>query len=471
MTVSKSNLKYFVETFGCQMNQRDSETIEGLLLDKGFSPADTVEEADIVVVNTCAVRQSAEAKVWSRLGEIAALPSNSGSRTIVVSGCMVQIPENIARIRTRAPYVKVVTGPGYIHCIPDLVLESLRLPSSELLAAVSPSRKEVRRDESTQVLPEGLPRKISRHPSAYVTIMYGCDNFCTYCVVPFVRGPQVSREPESVISEAKQLVESGFSEITLLGQNVNAYGLDFNYDYGFSELLRDLDTIPGLERIRYYTSHPKDFSQDMVKTIKECQHVCSHFHLPVQSGSDRILKLMNRRYTVKDFCDLVDLIRQEIPNAAITTDIIVGFPGETDEDFEDTLRLVEKVRFDGAFTFMYSPRSNTPAARMKDQLPRETKSRRLQKLVALQNEITRSINSTLLGSTQEVLIEEFDKKHPEYLRGRTRSNKLVVCTTHGPRPGDIVKIKIEEIGTWYLKGPLVSDYQLSTDQAGDRHIV
>ncbi|MBP8613332.1 MAG: tRNA (N6-isopentenyl adenosine(37)-C2)-methylthiotransferase MiaB [Firmicutes bacterium] len=465
MTRLTGTFRYFIETFGCQMNQRDSETIEGLLLAKGFFPADTVDEADIVVVNTCAVRESAETKVWSRIGEIAAMSRNSEPRVIVLAGCMAQIPENIDRIKKRAPYVKVVTGPGNIHCIPDLVEEALRLPSSRLLTAVSPSRTEAHKKESTQVLPENLPRKRSEGPGAYVTIMYGCDNFCSYCVVPFVRGPQVSREPQNIISEVKQLVESGCSEITLLGQNVNAYGFDLDHDYGFAELLQDLDTIPDLARIRYFTSHPKDFSKEMVKTISQSQHICEHFHLPVQSGSNRMLRLMNRRYTIQDYCDLVDLIREEVSNPAITTDIIVGFPGETDQDFQETLSLVEKIRFDGAFTFIYSARSNTPAARMKNQISREIKSRRLQELVALQNEITRSINSTLLGSTQEVLIEGFDKKHTEYSRGRARSNKLVVCTTPGPKPGDMVNVRIEETGTWYLKGPLVDAEQGRFDSA------
>ena len=456
METTSKTFKYFVETFGCQMNERDSETIEGLLLAKGFSPAETVQEADVVVVNTCAVRESAESKVWSRIGEIAASSIDKKPPVIVLAGCMAQIPENIERIKTQAPYVRVATGPGYIHHIPDLVERALSDPTERLLLAVSPTRTGACRDESAQTLPEGLPRKKVQGPSAYVNIMYGCDNFCTYCIVPFVRGPQVSRKPQDIIEEAKSLVEHGCCEIILLGQNVNAYGLDLDGNYYFADLLKDLDEIKGIERIRYFTSHPAYFSKEIVDVIKETKHVCEHFHLPVQSGSNRIQKLMNRKYTQEEYLELTSYIRKQIPDASITTDIIVGFPSETDEDFRDTLTLVEKVRFDGAFTFIFSPRSRTAAARMKEQLPRELKSERLQELVAVQHGITRSINSSLLGTVQEVLIEGPDKRYPQYSRGRTRTNKLVVCTATNLEPGDMVNVKIEETGTWYLKGPLHS---------------
>ncbi len=439
------------------MNERDSETIEGLLKGKGLSKSLSTDEADVIVVNTCAVRESAEAKVWSRLGHIAASRKNGKLPIIVLAGCMAQIPENIERIRKRVPYVRIVTGPGQLDKIPELVELAVNDESGKLLTAVSPRRSESDRNHSVQMLPEKLPRIKVTGPSAYVTIMYGCDNFCTYCIVPFVRGPQVSRKPQFVIEEAEDLVSQGYTEITLLGQNVNAYGMDFNNQYGFPELLQNLDHIPGLYRIRYFTSHPKDFSKQMVNTIKNSRHICEHFHLPVQSGNNRILKLMHRGYTREQYLQLADYIRSQIPKASITTDIIVGFPGETDEEFQDTIDLVKSVGFDGAFTFIYSPRSGTSAAKMEGQIPRKIKSQRLQQLVETQNEITKAINKSLVGTVQEILIEGPDPKNPAYSRGRTRTNKLVVCTSENLEMGDLVKSRIEEAGTWYLKGTLHKD--------------
>ncbi len=446
------------------MNERDSQTIEGLLRERGFSPAPGAEKADVIVVNTCAVRQSAEAKVWSRLGQIAASCKNGKLPVIVLSGCMAQLPETLERIKKRVPYVKIVTGPGHIDRLPELVERVLHDRSEKLVTAISPARSESRRSDSTQTLPEKLPRAKVLGVSAYVTIMYGCDNFCTYCIVPYVRGPQVSRDPQFIIEEVEELVCLGYTEVTLLGQNVNAYGMDLKTNYGFSDLLQDIDQIPGLNRIRYFTSHPRDFSRDMVNTIRNAEHVCEHFHLPVQSGNDRMLKLMHRGYTREQYLKLVDYIRTQIPGACITTDIIVGFPGETDEEFQDTIDLVKAVGFDGAFTFIYSPRSRTAAARMDCQIPRKVKSQRLQQLVKVQNEITTTINLSLIGSIQEILVEGPDPKNPAYARGRTRTNKLVVCTSQNLKPGDMAEVRIEEAGTWYLKGPLNEHHN-----PGERH--
>ncbi|MGI6163657.1 MAG: tRNA (N6-isopentenyl adenosine(37)-C2)-methylthiotransferase MiaB [Bacillota bacterium] len=457
MALHNRCLTYYIETFGCQMNERDSQTIEGLLREKGLSQSPRADDADVVVVNTCAVRQSAEAKVWSRLGQIAASSKYGKLPVIVLAGCMAQIPETIERIRNRVPYVRIVTGPGQLDKIPGLVELAVNDESGKLLTAVSPRRSESHRSHSTQMLPEKLPRTKVPGLSAYVTIMYGCDNFCTYCIVPFVRGPQVSRKPQHVIEEVEELASRGYTEITLLGQNVNAYGMDLNDQYGFSELLQGLDHIPGLHRIRYFTSHPRDFSREMVDTIKNSRHICEHFHLPVQSGNNRMLKLMHRGYTREQYLELVDYIRSQIPEASITTDIIVGFPGETDEEFQDTIDLVKSVGFDGAFTFIYSPRTGTSAAKMEGQIPRNIKSQRLQNLVEVQNEITKAINNSLVGSVQEILIEGPDPKNPGYSRGRTRTNKLVVCTSENLEIGDLVKARIEEAGTWYLKGPLLKD--------------
>lgn len=435
------------------MNERDSQTIEGLLQEKGFSLAQTAEQADVVVVNTCAVRKSAEDKVWSWLGRLAASSKSNKPPVIVLAGCMAQLPQTIDRIKNRVPYVQIATGPGHIDKIPELIDRIINNPSEKLLTAISPGRVEAHRSKSTQMLPESLPKSKIPGVSAYVTIMYGCDNFCTYCIVPFVRGPQVSREPKFIIEEVKQLVNQGYTEVTLLGQNVNTYGMDLNNGYGFAELLQDLDRVPGIARIRYFTSHPRDFSKDMVDSIRESKHVCEHFHLPLQSGSDRILKQMHRGYSKQQYLELADYVKKQIPGASITTDIIVGFPGETDEDFEQTCNLLKTVRFDGAFTFVFSPRTGTAAAKMDNHIPRKVKSRRLQHLIEIQNDITKSINSSLLGTIQEILIEGPDLKNSQHLRGRTRTNKLVVCTSGKPQTGDLVDVRIDETGTWYLKGP------------------
>ncbi|HHW18101.1 MAG TPA: tRNA (N6-isopentenyl adenosine(37)-C2)-methylthiotransferase MiaB [Firmicutes bacterium] len=460
--VVSGEIRYYIETFGCQMNQRDSETIAGLLETRGMKPAENPREADVVVVNTCAVRQAAERKVWSRLGEIAAMKPKGREPVIVLAGCMAQLPETLERVKDKVPYVNVVTGPGQLDKIPRLVEEAMDAKTRGVafqgpLVAVSPRRTEAERSESTQVLPENLPRVKVPGVSAYVTIMYGCDNFCTYCIVPFVRGPQVSRDPRSVIDEVERLAQEGYKEVTLLGQNVNAYGHDLGGNYDFGDLLADLDKVPGLLRIRYATSHPRDFTPKMVDIIRDSEKVCEHFHLPVQSGSNRILKAMHRGYTRERYLELVEYIKSQIPGASITTDIIVGFPGETEEDFHDTLDLVRQCRFDGAFTFIFSPRQGTAAAKMEGQIPHEEKSRRLERLVEVQNSITRENNRRLLGKTVEILVEGPDEREPEHFRGRTRTNRMVICTSGKAEPGQLVHVRIQEAGTWYLKGPMAQD--------------
>ena len=475
----RRSMTYYIETFGCQMNERDSETISALLSREGMEEVADPALADIIVVNTCAVRETAESKVWSRLGKLSHIRKGGQAPAIVLAGCMAQIPENVERIRRRFPAVKVVAGPGNIHKIPDLLGQVRLTGSAANLAsggrgtaiAVSPPRTGApgtSRDESTQVLPEGLPRKPVPGVTAYVTIMYGCDNFCSYCVVPFVRGPQVSRPVQAILDEVKGLADKGCKEVTLLGQNVNAYGQDLGDMQGFSRLLRELDRIDGIKRIRFMTSHPRDFTRDMVDAVAECPKVCEHFHLPLQAGSNRILKLMNRGYTREDYMALVEYIRTVVPHAGITTDIIVGFPSETEDDFQDTLDMVRRVRFDGAFTFVFSPRKRTAAARMKEQVPEEEKSRRMQELVAVQSEITKEKNRDLIGSEVEILVESPDDEIPCAVRGRTRTGRMVIALPDTETPqigspasrtlvacvGDLVRVRVEEAGTWYLKGPV-----------------
>ena len=482
----RRTMTYYIETFGCQMNERDSETISALLSQEGMEEVADPTLADVIVVNTCAVRETAENKVWSRLGKLSGIRKGGRPPVIVLAGCMAQIPENVERIRKRFPAVKVVAGPGNIHKIPGL-LEQVRLAGSaadrtsggplSTAIAVSPPRTGApagaSRHESTQVLPEGLPRKPVPGVTAYVTIMYGCDNFCSYCVVPFVRGPQVSRPLQAILDEVKDLADKGCREVTLLGQNVNAYGQDLGDVQGFSRLLRELDRIDGIQRIRFMTSHPRDFTRDMVDAVAGCSKVCEHFHLPLQAGSNRILKLMNRGYTREDYIALVEYIRAVVPHAGITTDIIVGFPSETEDDFQDTLDVVRRARFDGAFTFVFSPRRGTAAAKMKEQVPKEVKSRRMQELVAVQSEITKEKSRDLIGSEVEILVESPDDEIPCAVRGRTRTGKMVIALPETGNPemrnlrtgngassasvarvGDLVRVRVEEAGTWYLKGPV-----------------
>jgi tRNA-2-methylthio-N6-dimethylallyladenosine synthase len=476
-----SDTTFYVETFGCQMNERDSETISALLSDHDMVPVDSPNEADVIILNTCAVRESAESKVWSRLGRLAA-ERRGDEPVFVLAGCMAQLPSTLDRVRQRMPFVKVLAGPGNIHRIPELVKEARQVtvrareqsgtcmedrPRRGLLTAVSPGRTAANRDESTQILPEGLPRSNIPGVTAYVTIMYGCDNFCSYCIVPYVRGPQISRLPGDVLREVRGLVDRGYKEITLLGQNVNAFGLDRKYlaqpapneagiAYDFASLLREINTVAGLERIRYFTSHPRDFTKEMVDAARECDKVCEHFHLPLQSGSDRILRIMNRGYTKEEYLSLARYIEETVPGASITTDIIVGFPGETEDDFQETLDVVRRVKFDGAFTFVFSPRKGTPAAKMKGQVPKDEKSRRLQHLVEVQSKITLERNLAMIGEAVQVLVESHDADDKRIVRGRTRTNKMVLAESQAPlpEPGSLVQVTVKEAGVWYLRGSI-----------------
>lgn len=441
--------RYYVETHGCQMNERDSETIAALLEQMGYVATEDPRNADLLVVNTCAVREAAERKAWARLRELASVKKRNRNALVVLAGCVAEIPQTLEKARELRNLVDILVGPAEISKLPELIRQAEE--KRELCYALSgPRRGRVPFGPP----PEGVPRKLVPGVSAYVTIMYGCDNFCTYCVVPFVRGPQLSRKPEDIIDEVRKLVQAGYKEVFLLGQNVNAYGLDLGGEYRFQHLLSDLNQIEGLVRIRYATSHPRDFSEEMVDIIASLDKVCEHFHLPVQSGSDRILKAMNRGYTREQYIRLVDYIKGKIPGASVTTDIIVGFPGETEEDFKDTLSLVEHCRFDGAFTFIFSPRRGSAAARMPDQIPYREKQRRLELLVDVTKRITLERNKELLGSVVEVLIEGPDERTPGAMRGRTRTNKIVIATDGG-KVGDLVLVKVVEAGTWYLKGSRV----------------
>ena len=435
--------KCLTHTFGCQMNERDSEILFGFLAQMGYEKTDIEAEADLVLFNTCCIREKAESKVLSHLGELKKLKQKNPDMIIGVCGCMMQQKGMADMIRSSAPYVDLIFGTHNLHHFPKYLYDVYQGKGRQI--------EVLDKEEGVQ---EGLPSYREYPFKALVNIVYGCNNFCTYCIVPYVRGRERSRKQADIVQEVKQLVADGVVEVTLLGQNVNSYGLDLQDGTTFAGLLQELDQIEGLRRIRYMTSHPKDLTEELVKTIAESSKVVDHFHLPVQSGSSRVLDLMNRRYTKEHYLHLIDMIRKYMPDAAISTDIIVGFPGETEEDFLETIDLVQKVKFDSAFTFVYSKRTGTPAARMEDPVSLEEKKERLQRLNDALSDISRDINDKLQDTVVEVLVEGPSKTNEAMLSGRTTTNKTVIFAGEPSLIGQIVSVKITEAQTWILKGDL-----------------
>ncbi|KXG75167.1 tRNA-2-methylthio-N(6)-dimethylallyladenosine synthase [Fervidicola ferrireducens] len=437
-------LKYHILTWGCQMNLHDTEVISGVLQKIGYCPADNLKEADIIILNTCCVRENAEKKVYGRLGHLKQFKQRNPNLIIGICGCMVQQPHVVEYITEHFPYVDLIFGIHNVHKLPQLI-ENARLANMTVI--------ETSGDYSA--VEENLPIEREDKVKAWVTINYGCNNFCTYCIVPYVRGREKSRNPQDIIKEVEELAKQGFKEINLLGQNVNSYGKDLGGEVTFPALLRRLNEIDGIERIRFTTSHPKDLSDELIEAMRDCEKVCEHIHLPVQAGSNKILEAMNRRYTREHYMKLVEKLRNAIPGIAISTDIIVGFPGETEEDFQDTLDLVKRVEFDQAFMFAYSKRKGTPAAEMENQVDEEVKKDRLNRLMKLQDSISAKKNKSLKDQTVEVLVEGISRNNPHRLTGRTRTNKVV--NFEGPEEyiGKIVKVKITEPHTWSLIGELL----------------
>ena len=432
---------YHIKTFGCQMNEHDSEILAGILEKMGYAPVHDVDKADIILLNTCCVRETAEHKVFSYLGRLRSLKEKNPDLIIGVCGCMTQQEGMASRIRHLFPYVDLVFGTHNLHRL------------EEYLTRISGAREHVVEIwPSPGSITEGLPIKRKAGVSAWVTIMYGCNNYCTYCIVPYVRGRESSRRPEEIIAEVKALAQNGFKEITLLGQNVNSYGKDLEERLDFAELLKRLEEIERIERIRYMTSHPRDFNDQLIETIASSSKVCEHFHLPVQAGSNKILKKMNRGYTREDYLNLVAKIKTVLPRSTITTDIMVGFPGETDDDFEQTLDLVRQVRFDSAYTFIYNTRQGTPASKMAEQVPEENKRQRIQTLIRLQNGISLEKNREYVGSTEEILVEGKKVKDELYLCGRNRGGKMVFFPGEESLIGQIVPVKIEKAHLTHLVG-------------------
>ncbi|MEW6031445.1 MAG: tRNA (N6-isopentenyl adenosine(37)-C2)-methylthiotransferase MiaB [Bacillota bacterium] len=447
------SLSYHIITYGCQMNVHDSEVMAGLLEDLGYTRALESEEADLIILNTCCVRETAEERVLGKLGELQRLRWSNDDLIIVVAGCLGQQPGAAERLGGRAGFVDVVMGTHNLYRLPELVKEARarREAGGGPLVEVWPEHVEVR---------EGLPVRRERGVRAWVTIMYGCDSFCSYCIVPYVRGRERSRRPESIRREVAGLVGEGYREVVLLGQNVNSYGRDLGRDGTgptFAGLLRDLDRVEGLARIRYTTSHPRNFTDDIIEAVAEGQRICENFHLPAQSGSTRVLAKMNRGYSREDYLSLLERIRRRIPGAAFSTDLIVGFPGETEADFQDTLDLVREARFDSAFTFAYSPRRGTPAADAPDQIEPEVKQARLARLIEVQNQVSLEVNQGYVGREVEVLVEGAAEKDPRLAAGRTRTNKLTLLTpprdlTPANLVGREVRVSIERARTWSLEG-------------------
>jgi tRNA-2-methylthio-N6-dimethylallyladenosine synthase len=442
--------KFLIRTYGCQMNEHDTEVMAGIFGELGFESTDDTNEADIILLNTCAIRENAENKVFGELGHLKPLKLEKPELIIGVCGCMSQEESVVNKILQKNQHVDLIFGTHNIHRLPQLIKDSLM--SKEMVIEVWSKEGDI---------VESLPRSRKGKVKAWVNIMYGCDKFCTYCIVPYTRGKERSRHPEDIIHEVRDLARQGYKEVTLLGQNVNAYGKDLEeIEYGLGDLMDEIRKID-IPRIRFTTSHPRDFDDHLIEILAKGGNLVEHIHLPVQSGSSEMLKLMARKYTRESYLELVGKIKEAIPNAVLTTDIIVGFPNETDEQFEETLSLVKEVEYDMAFTFIYSPREGTPAAKMQDNIPLEVKKQRLQLLNDTLNEISLRKNLVYKDQIVEVLVEGESKKNPDVLTGHSRGNKVV--NFKGPKSliGEIVNVKVKESKTWTLTGDLVQSIEVA----------
>jgi tRNA-2-methylthio-N6-dimethylallyladenosine synthase len=433
---------FHIQTFGCQMNERDSETLAGMLEELGYTRTENKKTADVAIINTCSVRENADKRFFGTLGQLKKIKEARPDFVACICGCMMQQQHIIDTVKSKYPWVDVIFGTHNLHEFPRL-LESV-------------TQEHVRRTsvwEEPGDIVEGLPARREFPHKAFVNIMYGCDNYCTYCIVPYTRGRERSRRPEDVLREVRDLAEDGVREVTLLGQNVNSYrGVDeAGNDVDFAGLIRLLDRVPGIRRIRFMTSHPKDLSDRLIEAYRDCRSLCPAIHLPVQSGSDRVLAAMNRRYTAAAYEDLVRRLREAVPDLCITTDIIVGFPGETEEDFQDTLGLCRRVGFDAAFTFLYSPRKGTPAEGYGDQVPEDVKHRRFRELVEVINQSSAEKNRAYIGREVEVLVDGPSKTDPAMKSGRTPGFKLLDFSGDASA-GDLVQVRVTEARTFSLKG-------------------
>ncbi|MGM9850257.1 MAG: tRNA (N6-isopentenyl adenosine(37)-C2)-methylthiotransferase MiaB [Bacilli bacterium] len=436
------NKKYFVKTYGCQMNEHDSENIKAILEQMSYTETDDMENADLILLNTCAIRENAHNKVFGMIGRIKNLKEKNPNLIAGICGCMAQEEVVVNEILEKYNFLDIVFGTHNIHNLPNILYTAVNKKDLEV---------EVLSIEGEVI--ENIPVKRDSKYKAWVNIMYGCDKFCTYCIVPYTRGKQRSREHQYILDEVNELVKNGYQEVTLLGQNVNAYGKDLNDNYDMSNLLEDVAKT-GINRIRFVTSHPWDFNDSMIEVIKKYDNIMPYIHLPLQSGSDSILKLMGRRYTKKSYIELYKKLKEALPHSSITTDIIVGFPNETIEDFNETLDVVNTCKFDGAYTFIFSPRVGTPAAKMADNVTLEEKNQRLYKLNELINKYSKEANDRYLNKIVPVLIEGTSEKDESMLMGYTDTMKLVNVKADKKYIGKIINVKIKEIKTWSMDGEI-----------------
>ena len=447
------NLKYTILTMGCQLNENDSEKLCGMLEKMGYTKTEKQNDADLALFNTCCVRENAEDKLFGKLGELKRLKEQKGI-IIAIGGCMMQEKHITDKIKESYPFVDILFGTHTLHKFPE-----------DLYKVIEEKRKLEDILDIDGKIYEGLPIKRDSKIKASVTIMNGCNNFCSYCIVPYVRGRERSRQPRDIIEEVKKLAKEGYKEITLLGQNVNSYlrverekNIPFEEYQGvnsFATLLRTINKIDGIERIRFISPHPKDFTDDVIEAIADCEKVCKLVHLPLQSGNTKVLKEMNRKYTKEQYLNLVEKMKNKIPNLTLSTDIIVGFPGETDEEFEDTLEVVEKVRFEQVYMFIYSRRVGTPGDKMQNQIPEDIKHKRFDKLKALVESQIEENNKKYIGTTQKILVEGESKNNSNMLSGRTESNKVVIFEGSKELIDKIINIKIISQHMWYLKGEIL----------------
>lgn len=434
-------LTYCLTTFGCQMNEKQSEAVAGIMDEIGYIRQDS-EEADVVIYNTCTVRENANLKVYGRLGHLHSLKDQNPDMKIILFGCMMQEPQVVEKIKKTYSFVNLVFGTHNIFKFAELFYDML-LSDMQIVDIW----------EGTDQIVEDLPTERNYTFKSGVNIMFGCNNFCSYCIVPYVRGRERSRKPEAIVKEVERLVADGVSEVMLLGQNVNSYGKTLENPVTFAQLLTMLEEVEGLKRIRFMTSHPKDLSDELIEVMAKSKKICHHLHLPLQSGSSRVLKEMNRRYDKEKYLNLVEKIRTAIPDISLTTDIIVGFPGETEEDFQETLDVVKKAGYDTAFTFIYSKRTGTPAAAKEDQVPADVTKERFNRLLALVQEQGRIRSSRFAGTVQEVLVEE-ESKEKGIFTGRTQYNLLVHFPADESLLGTYVNVKLEECKGFYYLGSL-----------------
>lgn len=436
---------FFIQNAGCQMNSLQTETVAGIVKKMGYEEVSREEDADVVIYNTCTVRENANLKIYGHLGHLKSIKKQKKEMKIVLFGCMMQEPEVIEKIHKDYSFVDLVFGTHNFHKFPELFYRSLNT-EGQIIDVWK---------ESDEIV-EGMPADRKYSFKTGVNIMFGCNNFCSYCIVPYVRGREKSREPEAILQEIRELVADGVTEVMLLGQNVNSYGKTLENPITFAQLLQQVEKIEGLKRIRFMTSHPKDLSEELIETMAKSKKVCHHLHLPMQSGSSRILKIMNRRYDKEKYLELVQKIRTAIPDISLTTDIIVGFPGETEEDFQHTLDVVDKCEFDTAFTFIYSKRSGTPAAKMESQIPEDVVKDRFDRLLSLVQEKGRQASSRFQGTVQEILVEEESKEKGIYT-GRTEYNLLVHFPGCRDLLGKYVKVRLDTCKGFYYFGTLVEE--------------